>query len=282
LKQLLTGTHKIIPRNAFVDTLLAFNVFGQETIFSWIPETLLRLFFYRDLKDLAPPHQGLFTETPMVNSQIFEEIRRGKASWLRGDILNVEKDGIIFNHRAQGVPKGGVGHEIRVDGDDIIMATGYQRPSLRFLPEEVFDAPYPPPRWYLQVFPPEYPSICCNNCTYVNAIGTVGNYHIGIYTRLLLMFIVDPLTTPRPWWMKRWIDMTSVLKRMAPTKAFDFFTYSELIYWFLFVVAINPFRWKWALFVLFGIGKNMPVSIVEEEDKLRETVNGAQTRKEKS
>lgn len=57
----------IIPRNAFVDTLLAFNIFGQETIFSWIPETLLRIFFYRDLDDLAPQSQGLFTETPMVN-----------------------------------------------------------------------------------------------------------------------------------------------------------------------------------------------------------------------
>ena len=28
----------IIPRNAFVDTLLAFNIFGQETVFSWIPD----------------------------------------------------------------------------------------------------------------------------------------------------------------------------------------------------------------------------------------------------
>lgn len=42
------------PRNAFVDTLLAFNIFGQETVFSWIPESLLRIFFYRDLDDLAP------------------------------------------------------------------------------------------------------------------------------------------------------------------------------------------------------------------------------------
>lgn len=64
----------IIPRNALVDTLLAFNIFGQETIFSWIPESLLRIFFYRDLDDLAPPSEGLFTETPMVNSDIFRKI----------------------------------------------------------------------------------------------------------------------------------------------------------------------------------------------------------------
>lgn len=149
------------------------------------------------------------------------------------------------------------------------MATGYKRPSLSFLPDEVFEEPYGPPRWYLQVFPPQHPSICANNCTYVNAIGTVGNYHIGIYTRLLLMFLVDPLTTPKTWWMERWIDMTSTLKSLAPTRAFDFFTYSELIYWFCFIVVINPFRWKWALFVFFGIGQGLPSAIVEQEDKLR-------------
>ena len=244
IKVLARSDKWIIPRNAFIDSLLAFNIFGQETMFSWIPESILKIFFYRDLKDIAPADQGLFTETPMVNSEIFNQIRAGKAQWLRGDIEEVRENGIWFNARAKGVPKGGIGHQKLVEGDLIIMATGYKRPSLNFLPDEVFKEPYGPPRWYLQVFPPEQPSICCNNCTYVNAIGTVGNYHIGIYTRLLLMFLVDPLTTPKPWWMKRWIDMTSKLKSLAPTRAFDFFTYSELLYWFVFVVAINPFRWK--------------------------------------
>ncbi|KAK5956780.1 hypothetical protein OHC33_002268 [Knufia fluminis] len=269
IKVLARSDKWIIPRNAFVDGLLAFNIFGQETLFSWIPETILRLFFYRDLKDIAPADQGLFTETPMVNSEIFNQIRAGKAKWLRGDIQEVQEDGISFNKRGQGVPKGGPGHTTLVEGDIIIMATGYKRPSLSFLPDEVFEEPYGPPRWYLQVFPPQHPSICANNCTYVNAIGTVGNYHIGIYTRLLLMFLVDPLTTPKTWWMKRWIDMTSTLKSLAPTRAFDFFTYSELIYWFCFVVLINPFRWKWATFVFFGIGSDLPARVVEKEDKLR-------------
>ena len=140
----------IIPRNAFVDTLLAFNIFGQETIFSWIPESLLRIFFYRDLDDLAPQSQGLFTETPMVNSDIFHQIRAGKAEWLRGDILGFTENGIRFNHRTKGVPKGGPGRESVVEGDMVIMATGFSRPSLAFLPNEVFKEPYAPPSWYLQ------------------------------------------------------------------------------------------------------------------------------------
>ena len=158
----------IIPRNAFVDVMLALNVFGQETIFSWVPESLLRIFFYRDLSDLAPQSEGLFTETPMVNSDIFHQIREHKAEWLRGDIIGFTENGIRFNHRAKGVPKGGPGRESVVEGDMVIMATGYQRPSLSFLPREVFQEPYSAPNWYLQTFPPQHQSICANNCTVSN------------------------------------------------------------------------------------------------------------------
>lgn len=127
--------------------LLAFNIFGQETMFSWIPERLLRIFFYRDLADISPPpgEGGLFTETPMVNSDVLEQIREGSVEWLRGDIIEVEEKGITFNHREQSVPKGGPGHEKLEEGQVIILATGYKRPSLNFLPEDCFQKPYMPP-----------------------------------------------------------------------------------------------------------------------------------------
>lgn len=263
----------IIPRNPLVDMLLSLNVFGSETVFSWIPEGLLRIFFYRDLYDLSPPPntKGIFTDTPMVNDEVLDLVRDGKASWVRGDIIGYSDDGksIRFRKRDQGVPKGGPGIEVEIPADIVIMATGYERPSLGFLPQECFEPPYAPPNWYLQVFPPAHVDVCANNCTYVNAIGTVGNYHIGIYTRFLLMYLVDPLARPREWWMKRWIDMTRFIKARAPGGAFDFFTYGELLYWFLFTIVINPFRWKWAAFVLFGIGTALPMSVVEQEDKLR-------------
>ena len=222
----------IIPRNPIIDVLLSLNIFGSETIFSWIPENLLRLFFYRDLADLSPPRgsgKGLFTETPMVNNDVFDQIRSGHASWLRGDIqrFSANGKGIIFNRRSQGEPKDGPGREELIEGDMVILATGFERPSLAFLPPECFEKNYEPPNWYLQTFPPTQDgmSICANNCTYVHAIGTVGNYHIGIYTRFLLMFLVDPLTRPNERLMKAWIDMTRWIKARAPGGAFDFFTY---------------------------------------------------------
>lgn len=53
----------------------------------------------------------------------------------------------------------------------IIMATGYKRPSLDFLPDQVFEEDYLPPRWFIQCFPPAEPTICAIKSTYVAAIG---------------------------------------------------------------------------------------------------------------
>lgn len=153
----------IIPRNAIVDMLLSMNIFGQETFLSWIPELLLKKFFYRDLEDLAPSDTGLFTGTPMVNSDVLDKIRSGKADWLRGDTKSFTEEGIMFNARAKGVPKGGPGRERLIKADMVVMATGFDRPSLNFLPEDNFQDPYSAPNWYLQTFPPKHPSICCNN-----------------------------------------------------------------------------------------------------------------------
>jgi hypothetical protein len=78
--------------------------------------------------------------------------------------------------------------------------------------------------------------------------------------------------------MKTWIDFTRWIKQRAPTGALDFFTYAELIYWFVFVIVVNPFRWKWAPFVLCGVGAALPKQIVEQEDHLR---NGFAAAREK-
>lgn len=184
----------IIPRNILVNALLSFNIFGQETFLSFIPEFLLRKFFYRDLEDIAPAGKGIFTDTPMVNSDIMTKLREGTAQWLRGDIVGFEPNGVVINRRAKGVPKGGPGHERVVEADMIIMATGFKRPSLSFLPDDCFDCDYSPPNWYLQTFPPTHVSISAINCTYLTGLGTVGHFHIGVYLRSkFLIFIITCL-----------------------------------------------------------------------------------------
>ncbi|KAI2602141.1 FAD/NAD(P)-binding domain-containing protein [Hypoxylon sp. NC1633] len=267
----------IIPRNWVVDVLFSLNIWGQETTLSFIPEFLLKKFFYRELQDIAPNDKGLFMDTPMVNSDIMNLLRTGKAEWIRCDIESFTETGVLVNMREKGVPKGGPGRHVNLEGDMVVMATGYKRPSLSFLPDDCFDEPYGPPNWYLQTFPPQHPSISAINCTYLSAIGTVGNWHIGIYTRVLLMFLVDPLTRPSTFWMERWIDMTKLLKATAPTGAFDFFTYLEMIWWFFFCIVVNPFRWKWATFVFFGLGFALPKRVVTAEDQVRNGMGYAET-----
>lgn len=249
------STKWIIPRNPIIDGLLALNPFGEETSFSWIPESILRIFFYRDLEDLTPAKAGLYTQTPMVNDDVLRQVRAGRVSWLRGDIKEFQEKGVLFNHREKGVPKGSAGREELIRGDICVMATGFHRPSLAFLPDDCFKTPYSPPNWFLQTFPVGHPDICATNSTYVNAIGTVGNIHIGLYTRLLLMFIADPSTKPSATWMRMWVDWTRMWKWRAPGGALEFFTYSELILWVVLSLIVNPWRWQWIPFVLFGWGR---------------------------
>lgn len=140
----------IIPRNPFIDALLAMNIFGSETFLSWIPENILRIFFYRDLYEISPPRnsgKGIFIETPMVNDEVMDLVRSGKADWLRGDILGYDESGtgLRFKKRSQGVPKNGPGVEKLIEADLVIMATGFKRPSLSFLPHDCFEEPYEPP-----------------------------------------------------------------------------------------------------------------------------------------
>jgi len=43
----------------------------------------------------------------------------------------------------------------------------------------------------------------------------------------------------------------------------------------VFTIAINPFRWKWALFVLCGVGKDLPLAVVQREDEVRNGLKAA-------
>ena len=58
----------------------------------------------------------------MVNSDVMDKIREGKAEWLRGDIKGFTEEGVKFNLRSKGVPAGGPGREKIIKGDIVVMA----------------------------------------------------------------------------------------------------------------------------------------------------------------
>lgn len=216
---------------------------------------------------MAPPSNGphnLFSSTPIVNSRIFELMRQGRASWVRGDIRGFANDGIHFTRRKCTPKKGEIGVETTEQGDICILATGYRRPSLAFLPQTKSSSKYQPPNWYLQTFPTENATICATNCTWREGIGSVGGVHIGLYTRFLLAFVLDPNARPSERMMKAWVDLVYLLKKPYEGGALSFVSSAELFFWFLVVIAVQPGLWKWASFIINGPellhGMNQPQS----------------------
>lgn len=138
--------------------------------------------------------------------------------------------------------------------DVCIYATGYTRPSLAFL--DKFSNGYSPPHWYLQVFPPGNPTICAINSTWVHGIGSVGSSHIGMYTRLLIVYNLDPATKPSQNAMTRWIKaMDTTLK---PAQGLEFITTAEVYVWFFLAILLTPALWKWGRFIMVGDKKLAP------------------------
>lgn len=123
---------------------------------------------------------------------------------------------------------------------------------MSFFPQLATTGAYRPPNWYLQTFPTENATICATNCTWKDGIGSVGGYHIGIYTRFLLVFLVDAQTRPSEGMMKFWVDFVHICKKPYAGGALAFVTSAELFFWFLAMIALQPSLWRWRKFILSG------------------------------
>lgn len=185
------------------------------------------------------------------------EQRQGRASWSRADIESFAPNGLHVSHRRSGDLKGTHGEQRVEEGEVIILATGYTRPSLSFLPKSPCKSKYQPPNWFLQTFPTTDPTVCATNCTWKDGIGSVGGCHIGIYTRFLLVFLMDPKTAPSETIMKYWVDLVHILKKPSPGGALAFVTSAELFFWFLVVILIQPALWPYMGFILTGPGPKL-------------------------
>jgi len=244
----------IIPRNIIFDTLISAQPFGREMPLSFIPEWFLKTFHYGNLKDLAPCGGGIFEGTPIVNNDFLKFVRQGKAEYIRGDTKSLTRNGVKVNQRERGSKPGDEGKEVVLDADVVVLATGFKRPSIDFLPKDMFPDRYQRPSLYLQNFSTEDWSILMTNSAYQNAIGVVGHFHIGIYTRILLAFLLDKSSRPLPEDMKLWVDGLRFLKRDAKGGALGFFTYMELTIWLVSWHLWRPRRLKWLLFIMHGWG----------------------------
>ncbi|KAH7925801.1 FAD/NAD(P)-binding domain-containing protein [Leucogyrophana mollusca] len=244
----------IIPRNVIFDTALAAQPFGRETPLSFVWERFLRLWQYHGITDLVP-NKGIFAGTPVVNDEFLDHVRSGKCTYVRGDTQRLTRHGA--REKEENMEKKNPQDELRVEdinADVVVLATGYKRPDLSFLPQELFPEGYDRPNMYLQNFSTEDWSLLMTNSAYLNAIGTVGHVHIGIYTRILLTLLLDPDARPAPKDMKLWVDVVRYIKRGASGGALGFFTYMELTIWILTFHLFRPDRLRWMPFIMQGWG----------------------------
>lgn len=244
----------IIPRATVIDALLAMQPYGRQTILSKIPEFFIRKLHYRDLEQKMAPTQGFYIDTPIVNSSALQHIRQGKADYLRGDIKSLTANGLQFNFRTRTQKKESKGKQMDIDADVIVVATGFEVPEINFLPKDLFPEDYTRPNLYLQVFPIEDVSVVTTNASFVKAVGTVAHVHIGIYARILALFLMQPETRPHPRDARLWVDGIRWIKENAPGGRLSFFTYAELMIWLVSFLFFRFDRLKFAFFVLFGWG----------------------------
>ncbi|SCV72516.1 BQ2448_4053 [Microbotryum intermedium] len=273
----------IIPRSTVFDVLLSLQPFAREMPLSFIPEWFIRTFHYRDLADLSPKRKGIFEGTPIVNNDFLNHIREGKIAYKRGDTQEFTAQGVRFSERERDQDIGEVGFDTVVTADIVAFATGYERPSVDFLPKDLFPwvpsrtlvkrygtnhvyslrycsvegaRDYKPPNLYIQMFSTEDCSVLLTNAAYLDAIGTVGSFHIGVFARVLMLFLLDKRTRPLPKSMKTWIDVINWVKRTAfgenGTSGLAFFTYAELLIWLVIFHFFKLARLAWMPFVLLG------------------------------
>ncbi|TEB35157.1 FAD/NAD-P-binding domain-containing protein [Coprinellus micaceus] len=258
----------IIPRNIVVDTFLSAQPFGRQMPLSFLWEAFMKRWQYRGIEGLVPKDIGIYEGTPVVNDAFLHHVRSGKVHYVRGSPTRLSKNGVVVSPR-KGAKKRedgkldeddativtvGEGEEREIEADVVVLATGFEKPSVDFLPKELFPEGYQRPDLYLQNFSTEDWSILMTNSAYQNAIGTVGHFHIGIYTRILLTLLLDPSARPSPKDMKLWVDVLRFIKRGATGGAFGFFTYMELTIWLLGFHILRPDRLRWLFFIMNGWG----------------------------
>ncbi|KAA1470893.1 FAD/NAD-P-binding domain-containing protein [Dentipellis sp. KUC8613] len=279
----------IIPRNIVFDTTVSAQPFGREMPFSFIWERVLKHWQYHGVEDLIPSDKGIYDATPVVNDEFLEHVRTGRCEYIRGDTLQFTKRGVQVRVRPHGTKPGQKRSEDgeskqndhhsnkvvkqnkhhtgefpveEIQGDVVVLATGFQQPSVDFLPKDLFAEGYERPDLYLQNFATEDWSVLLTNSAYVNAIG-----HIGIYTRILLVLLLDESARPEPKDMKLWVDAIRFVKRGARGGALGFFTYMELTIWFILFHIFRPDRLRWIFFVMQGWG--LDVNRIQKKTRAR-------------
>jgi hypothetical protein len=134
---------------------------------------------------MSPVDVGIFEGTPIVNDRFLTFVRSGKCSYMRSDLKRLTSNSANLSLRKRGTEPGDPGRSAEVEVDILILATGYKRPSIDFLPQDLFPDDYQRPDLYLQNFSVEDWSVLMTNSAYMNAVGEISCH--SSESRLLIL-----------------------------------------------------------------------------------------------
>ena len=135
------------------------NNFGNS--FLW--EKFITLWNYHGVEDLTPAHLGLFQGTPVrrsallispptpglthipgqvVNDEFLDHVRAGRCRYVRGDTQRLTRSGVKVSVRGRDSKPGDAGQETEFPADVVVLATGFEKPDVGFLPADLFPESY--------------------------------------------------------------------------------------------------------------------------------------------
>ena len=78
----------------------------------------------------------------IVNDEFLRHVRDKRVSYVHGDTLEIRKSGLRVNVRQRGSKPNDPGEEKIFSAKVIVFATGYKKPSIDFLPKDLFPESY--------------------------------------------------------------------------------------------------------------------------------------------
>ena len=77
-----------------------------------------------------------------MNDEFLDHVRAGRCKYVRGDTQGLTRGGVKVSVRGRDSKPGDKGEETEFPADFVVLATGFKKPDVGFLPEDLFPESY--------------------------------------------------------------------------------------------------------------------------------------------
>ncbi|GBE87597.1 predicted protein [Sparassis crispa] len=200
----------ILPYNMLLYSLISL---GKYMPFRCIWEKrfthALANYTYQGVEELVPHSLGIFEGKIVWNDYLIQHIRAERCQYIRGSANCLSARSVHVNLKQDGsqVFQG----EKEFPADVVVLCTGFEDPDMGFLPLTLFPEGWNKQDLFLQAFSPEDLSVMVMDPS-LRTGRTIWPL-IGVYMRLLLIFLMKPEMRPMQSDMRDCVDASKLLAR---------------------------------------------------------------------